>query len=43
MPDAMPLIVRFSATDWDDVEDDLQRSVDFARRAKARGVDLIDV
>ena len=43
MPDAMPFIVRISATDWDDVEDDLQRSVDFARRAKARGVDLIDV
>ncbi len=43
MPDSMPLIVRISATDWDDIEGDLQRSVDFCKRAKERGVDLIDV
>ena len=43
IPDSMPLIVRISATDWDDIEGDLERSVDFVKRAKERGVDLIDV
>ena len=43
IPDTMPLIVRISATDWDDIEGDLQRSIHFARLAKERGVDLIDV
>jgi 2,4-dienoyl-CoA reductase-like NADH-dependent reductase (Old Yellow Enzyme family) len=43
IPDSMPLIVRISATDWDDIEDDLQRSVQFAKMAKEHGVDLIDV
>ena len=43
IPDAMPLVVRISATDWDDVEGDLQRSVQFAKLAKEHGVDLIDV
>ena len=36
MPDSMPLIVCISATDWDDIEGDLQRSVDFCKRAKER-------
>lgn len=43
IPESVPLIVRISATDWDDVEGDLQRSVRFARLAKERGVDLVDV
>jgi 2,4-dienoyl-CoA reductase-like NADH-dependent reductase (Old Yellow Enzyme family) len=43
IPDTMPLIVRISATDWDDIEGDLERSVHFAKLAKERGVDLIDV
>jgi 2,4-dienoyl-CoA reductase-like NADH-dependent reductase (Old Yellow Enzyme family) len=43
IPESMPLIVRISATDWDDSEGDLQRSVHFAKLAKEHGVDLIDV
>ena len=29
MPDGMPLLMRISATDWHDVEGDLQRSIEF--------------
>ena len=43
IPDTMSLIVRISATDRDDIEGDLQRSVHFAKLAKEHGVDLIDV
>lgn len=43
MPDNLPLFVRISATDWADGGWDLDQSVDFARRAKDLGVDLIDV
>lgn len=43
MPDSMPLLLRISATDWHDVEGDLLRSIEFAKRAKEHGVDLIDV
>jgi 2,4-dienoyl-CoA reductase-like NADH-dependent reductase (Old Yellow Enzyme family) len=45
IPDAMPLFVRISATDWIEGEPawDLDQSVALARRLKALGVDLIDV
>jgi 2,4-dienoyl-CoA reductase-like NADH-dependent reductase (Old Yellow Enzyme family) len=43
MPDELPLFVRISATDWADGGWDLDQSVDFTRRAKDLGVDLIDV
>jgi 2,4-dienoyl-CoA reductase-like NADH-dependent reductase (Old Yellow Enzyme family) len=43
MPDGMPLLLRISATDWEDVDDDVERATDFARRAVEHGVDLVDV
>src|SRR5688572_5736138 len=43
IPEALPLFVRVSATDWADGGWDLDESVEFARSAKALGVDLIDV
>jgi 2,4-dienoyl-CoA reductase-like NADH-dependent reductase (Old Yellow Enzyme family) len=43
IPDSMPLLVRISATDWKDGGWDVDQSVEFARRAKPLGVDLIDV
>ena len=43
MPHGMPLLMRISATDWHDVEDDLLRSIEFIQRAQERGVDLVDV
>jgi 2,4-dienoyl-CoA reductase-like NADH-dependent reductase (Old Yellow Enzyme family) len=43
MPDGLPLFVRISATDWAEGGWDLEQSVEFARRAKELGVDLIDV
>jgi 2,4-dienoyl-CoA reductase-like NADH-dependent reductase (Old Yellow Enzyme family) len=43
MPDELPLFVRISATDWVDGGWDVEQSVEFSRRAKALGVDLIDV
>ena len=43
MPDGMPLLMRISATDWHDVEGDLQRSIEFIQRAQECGVDLVDV
>jgi 2,4-dienoyl-CoA reductase-like NADH-dependent reductase (Old Yellow Enzyme family) len=43
VPDHLPLFVRISATDWADGGWDLEQSVEFARRAKDLGVDLIDV
>jgi 2,4-dienoyl-CoA reductase-like NADH-dependent reductase (Old Yellow Enzyme family) len=45
IPDAMPLFVRISATDWIEGEPawDLDQSVALARRLKTLGADLIDV
>jgi 2,4-dienoyl-CoA reductase-like NADH-dependent reductase (Old Yellow Enzyme family) len=43
IPDSLPLFVRISATDWAEGGWDLDESVEFARRAKEIGVDLIDV
>ena len=43
IPEALPLFVRISATDWAEGGWDLDQSVEFARRAKEMGVDLIDV
>lgn len=43
IPESLPLFVRISATDWAEGGWDLDQSVEFARRAKEMGVDLIDV
>lgn len=43
LPDAVPLFVRISATDWVDGGWDLEQSVELARLLRAEGVDLIDV
>ena len=43
IPDAMPLLVRISGTDWTDGGWDLDQSVDLARRLREDGVDLVDV
>jgi 2,4-dienoyl-CoA reductase-like NADH-dependent reductase (Old Yellow Enzyme family) len=43
VPDDLPLFVRISATDWVEGGWDPEQSVEFARRAKGLGVDLIDV
>lgn len=43
MPDALPLFVRISATDWAEGGWDINQSVELARRLKDEGVDLIDV
>ncbi|MDR3623200.1 MAG: NADH:flavin oxidoreductase/NADH oxidase [Paludisphaera borealis] len=43
VPDALPLFVRISATDWAEGGWDLDQSVVLAGRLKALGVDLIDV
>ena len=42
-PDDRPLLLRVSATDWVDGGWDLPSTVEFARRAAALGVDLVDV
>lgn len=41
-PDALPIMVRISATDWADGGWTIEESVQLAARLKARGVDLID-
>jgi 2,4-dienoyl-CoA reductase-like NADH-dependent reductase (Old Yellow Enzyme family) len=41
-PDALPLFVRISATDWVEGGWDIDQSVIFARQLKEIGVDLID-
>jgi len=41
-PDALPLFVRISATDWMEGGWDVEQSVELARLLKARGVDLVD-
>jgi 2,4-dienoyl-CoA reductase-like NADH-dependent reductase (Old Yellow Enzyme family) len=42
-PQALPLFVRLSATDWAEGGWTAEESVDFSRRLKAEGVDLVDV
>jgi 2,4-dienoyl-CoA reductase-like NADH-dependent reductase (Old Yellow Enzyme family) len=41
-PDALPVFVRISATDWVEGGWDLEQSVELARRLRAIGIDLID-
>ena len=41
-PDALPLFVRVSASDWVEGGWDLEQSVELARVLKGRGVDLVD-
>jgi 2,4-dienoyl-CoA reductase-like NADH-dependent reductase (Old Yellow Enzyme family) len=41
-PDALPLFVRISATDWMEGGWDAEQSVELARVLKGRGVDLVD-
>lgn len=43
LPDAYPVLVRISATDWVDGGWDLEQSVELARRFREEGVDLVDV
>jgi len=42
LPDRCPLFVRVSATDWTEGGWDIEQTIEFARRLKAVGVDLID-
>ena len=41
-PESLPLFVRISCTDWVEGGWDLAQSIDFCRRLKELGVDLID-
>jgi 2,4-dienoyl-CoA reductase-like NADH-dependent reductase (Old Yellow Enzyme family) len=41
-PDSLPLFVRLSCTDWVEQGWDLNQSIEFCRRLKTIGVDLID-
>lgn len=43
LPDEVPMFVRISATDWSEGGWDGEQSVEFARRLKDIGADLIDV
>jgi 2,4-dienoyl-CoA reductase-like NADH-dependent reductase (Old Yellow Enzyme family) len=43
IPQALPLFVRISATDWVEGGWDLEQSVDLAKKFRQLGVDLIDV
>jgi 2,4-dienoyl-CoA reductase-like NADH-dependent reductase (Old Yellow Enzyme family) len=42
-PETLPVFVRISATDWAENGWDLLQSVEFSRRLKSVGVDLVDV
>ncbi len=42
LPEAMPLLVRLSCTDWLEGGWDLEQSVELAHQLRAEGVDLID-
>ena len=42
VPAELPVFVRISATDWADGGWDLQQSIEFAKRLKLAGIDLID-
>jgi 2,4-dienoyl-CoA reductase-like NADH-dependent reductase (Old Yellow Enzyme family) len=41
-PENLPLLVRISATDWVEGGWDIDEAVELARRARSRGIDLID-
>ena len=41
-PDAQPLFMRISSTDWKEGGWDIEQSVELARRLRTRGVDLVD-
>lgn len=43
VPEQLPIFVRISATDWMENGWDLEQSVEFCRRLKNIGIDLIDV
>jgi 2,4-dienoyl-CoA reductase-like NADH-dependent reductase (Old Yellow Enzyme family) len=43
LPQALPLLVRISATDWKEGGWDLEQSIELCRRLKVLGVDLVDV
>ncbi|GGC78521.1 oxidoreductase [Tersicoccus solisilvae] len=43
LPDGMPLLMRISASDWEDIEADLTFSSRFVSLAHEHGVDLVDV
>ncbi|WP_369343694.1 NADH:flavin oxidoreductase/NADH oxidase [Bifidobacterium aquikefiricola] len=43
IPESMPLLVRVSATDWAAGGWNLEQTIEFAKVAKAHGVDLVDV
>jgi 2,4-dienoyl-CoA reductase-like NADH-dependent reductase (Old Yellow Enzyme family) len=42
LPDACPLFVRISATDWTEGGWDVEQSVELARQLKSLGVDVVD-
>ena len=41
-PEALPLLMRLSATDWTDGGWDIEQSVELSRILRTRGVDLVD-
>jgi len=41
-PERLPLFLRVSATDWKEGGWDLEQTIEFSRRVKALGVDLVD-
>jgi 2,4-dienoyl-CoA reductase-like NADH-dependent reductase (Old Yellow Enzyme family) len=43
LPQALPLLVRISATDWKEGGWDLEQSIELCRKLKVLGVDLVDV
>ncbi len=43
VPHGLPVFMRISATDWVEGGWDIEQSIELARRAKERGIDLIDV
>ena len=43
VPENLPVFVRISATDWTEGGWDLQQSIEFCKRLKEIGIDLIDV
>jgi 2,4-dienoyl-CoA reductase-like NADH-dependent reductase (Old Yellow Enzyme family) len=43
VPERMPVFVRISATDWKEGGWDLEQSIEFCKRLKGIGIDLIDV
>jgi 2,4-dienoyl-CoA reductase-like NADH-dependent reductase (Old Yellow Enzyme family) len=42
-PENLPLFIRISATDWAESGWDLPQSIEFARKLKELGIDLVDV